>query len=183
MGGRQAHGRAPAARSLGSRARKQKGKRENATATTKAGGHLAKALDAYRIAAKLHAETKKKTARDRIIDVDDAPKGRKHTRDELAGDEEDLRIGKVRKKSRGSQPVEDHESDVEYGSDDEGNKWRLGGPVDDAEDSEIESDDAFGESDEEKFKDFTFGGSKSKGKVCDSSWGCSLDNISFSNYF
>ncbi|OAL33894.1 hypothetical protein AYO20_06905 [Fonsecaea nubica] len=46
----------------------------------------------------------------------------------------------------------------EEGSDLEGNRWHLGVNEDD-EDSDIDSEDAFGASDEEKFADFTFRGS------------------------
>jgi U3 small nucleolar RNA-associated protein 14 len=156
MGGRQAHGRAPTAKSLGNRARKQREKREQSSSKTKDSGHRAKALNAYEIAAKLQPANQKKRARDRIAGVSDKD-----------GDGADSRGGPPRKKPRANRAGDQDESDVEYGSDDEGNKWRLGGPIDKDEDSEIESDDAFGESDEEKFKDFTFGGSKSKDKVCD----------------
>ena len=50
--------------------------------------------------------------------------------------------------------------DVEYGSDSEGNEWRLG-EVGSQDDSEIDSDEALVESDEEEFGDFAFAGSKS----------------------
>lgn len=56
---------------------------------------------------------------------------------------------------------EDGGEDEDHGSDSEGNEWRLG-EVGSREDSEIDSDYAFGESDEEKFGGFTFGGSKSR---------------------
>lgn len=47
---------------------------------------------------------------------------------------------------------------ADEGSDLEGSRWHVG--VDDQdEDSDIDSDDAFGQSDEEKFSDFTFRGS------------------------
>ena len=49
--------------------------------------------------------------------------------------------------------------DVEYGSDSEGNEWRLG-EVGSQDDSEIDTDEALGECDEE-FGDFAFAGSKS----------------------
>jgi U3 small nucleolar RNA-associated protein 14 len=150
---------------LGNRARKQREKRDKSNPKTNA-GHRERALDALEIAAKLYPEAQKKKGRDRIIDIDDGPQGKKHARNEAGDNGEDLHDGPQRKKIRGPQQGEDDESDVEYGSDDEGNNWRLGGPVDEDEDSEIESDDAFGESDEEKFKDFTFGGSKSRQKVC-----------------
>jgi len=50
-----------------------------------------------------------------------------------------------------------HDSDEE-GTDPEGNPWHVGVDEED-EDSDIDSDEAFGDSDEEKFADFTFRGS------------------------
>lgn len=49
---------------------------------------------------------------------------------------------------------------AEEGSDLEGNRWHVG-VEDEEEDSDIDSEEAFGESDEEKFADFTFRGSSS----------------------
>ena len=51
----------------------------------------------------------------------------------------------------------DEEEDV--GSDSEGNEWRMGGEIGEESDSSIDSDEAFGSSDEEKFEGFTFRGS------------------------
>lgn len=53
------------------------------------------------------------------------------------------------------------DEDVEFGSDSEGNEWTMGGLGSDEEDEEIDSDEAFGESDEERFDGWTFRGSKS----------------------
>ncbi|TKA77516.1 hypothetical protein B0A49_03339 [Cryomyces minteri] len=57
------------------------------------------------------------------------------------------------------------ELDIEEGSDSEGNEWRMG-HVDNEDDSDLDSDEAFGSSDEEKFEGFTFRGSSggAKGK-------------------
>jgi len=52
--------------------------------------------------------------------------------------------------------------DIEEGSDSEGNEWTLGGLREDDEDSDLDSDDAFGESDEERFAGYSFRGSSSK---------------------
>lgn len=46
------------------------------------------------------------------------------------------------------------------GSDSEGNTWTMG-HVEDDDDSDIDSDEAFGESDEERFEGWTFRGSSS----------------------
>ncbi|KAG9246084.1 Utp14 protein-domain-containing protein [Calycina marina] len=50
------------------------------------------------------------------------------------------------------------ELDIDEGSDSEGNEWKLG-QVDSDDDSNIDSDEAFGESDEEKFDGYAFSGS------------------------
>jgi len=52
----------------------------------------------------------------------------------------------------------DEEEDM--GSDSEGNEWRMGGEIGDDSDSDIDSDEAFGSSDEERFEGFTFRGSR-----------------------
>lgn len=55
--------------------------------------------------------------------------------------------------------------DAEEGSDSSGNEWTMGGLAEDDDDSELDSDEAFGSSDEERFEGFTFRGSSSnKGK-------------------
>ncbi|KAK5072971.1 hypothetical protein LTR64_000620 [Lithohypha guttulata] len=51
----------------------------------------------------------------------------------------------------------DKQDEEDGGSDPDGNPWHVG--VEDDEDSDIDSDDAFGESDEERFADFIFRGS------------------------
>ncbi|KAL8710392.1 MAG: hypothetical protein Q9220_004993 [cf. Caloplaca sp. 1 TL-2023] len=48
--------------------------------------------------------------------------------------------------------------ELDYGSDSEGNEWVTGG-VGSEDDSSLNSDEAFGESDEERFEGFNFGGS------------------------
>ncbi|KZF24886.1 Utp14-domain-containing protein [Xylona heveae TC161] len=50
--------------------------------------------------------------------------------------------------------------DAEDGSDSEGNEWRLG-QVDSDDDSDLDSEEAFGESDDDRFEGFTFRGSSS----------------------
>ncbi|KAK2595425.1 hypothetical protein QQS21_006835 [Conoideocrella luteorostrata] len=147
MPGRQAHGRslttAPKAKAggkKGSKARSQKN-----------------ALNAFGIAQDMYPTKSKKTPRARELD---AEMERKHGRDE--GDDEDGGEEEEqprKKKAKGPSRAGD---DAEYGSDSEGNEWQLGGLRDDDEDSEIESDDAFGDSDNEKFQEYSFRGSKAK---------------------
>lgn len=150
MPGRQAHGRsltaAPKAKAAGkkSKARSQKN-----------------ALDAFGIAQENFAGRTKKTPRVRELDAEIE---RKHGRDEDEDEDEDEEEeAPQRKKVKGPRAVEG--DGAEYGSDSEGNEWQLGGLAEDDEDSEIESDDAFGDSDEEKFAGYSFGGTKSKQEV------------------
>lgn len=51
------------------------------------------------------------------------------------------------------------DDDVEMGSDSSGNEWTMGGMAEDDDDSDLDSDEAFGESDDEKFEGFAFRGS------------------------
>ncbi|KAK5091931.1 hypothetical protein LTR70_003028 [Exophiala xenobiotica] len=62
------------------------------------------------------------------------------------------------KRRRVDNTIEDADS-VDHGSDPDGNPWHVGVEEDD-DDSDIDSDEAFGESDEERFADFTFRGSE-----------------------
>ncbi|EKG13300.1 Small-subunit processome Utp14 [Macrophomina phaseolina MS6] len=88
--------------------------------------------------------------------LDDNPR-RKRQRidDEDEDSEEDERPSNPRKKAAKGRF---DELDVSEGSDSEGNTWRMG-EVDEDDDSDIDSDEAFDESDEERFADFTFRGS------------------------
>ena len=52
------------------------------------------------------------------------------------------------------------ELDIDEGSDSEGHTWQMG-HVDEDDDSDLDSDEAFGESDGERFEGFTFRGSSS----------------------
>ncbi|KAI9790441.1 MAG: hypothetical protein M1816_005105 [Peltula sp. TS41687] len=65
---------------------------------------------------------------------------------------------------KSSRMRDDDDDVVDHGSDSDGNEWRLG-EVGSGEDSEIDSDDAFGESDEERFEGFSFGGSSKRKKT------------------
>ena len=156
MGGRQAHGRplvaAPKAKTntnKKSKARSQKN-----------------ALDAFGIAQEKFAPKQKRTQRARELDAEIERKhGREDGEDEEGEEEEEPRRKKVKRPGRSGEDFDDPDD----GSDSEGNEWRLGGLREDDEDSEIESDDAFGESDDEKFSGYTFRGSKAtQDKVC--SW-------------
>ena len=74
-------------------------------------------------------------------------------------DRESEREGEVRKRKKLKGGHEDEGNDhIEHGSDSDGNEWTVG-VVNRNEDSELDSDEAFGESDEERFEGFTFRGS------------------------
>ncbi|WYZ37849.1 hypothetical protein EsH8_II_001355 [Colletotrichum jinshuiense] len=160
MAGRQSHGRPllsskPAAKTF----RKSKSKAQ------------AKALDAFTIASEQYPTKEKKTPRFREIEAPPPDAGKKHSR---AGDDEDEDEDEDddddeqprRKRAKPSSGGGDGD-DSEYGSDSEGNEWHYG--VNEDEDSELDSDEAFGESDQEDFQGYSFGGKKAaKGKKDDS---------------
>ncbi|KAL8671844.1 MAG: hypothetical protein Q9168_003660 [Polycauliona sp. 1 TL-2023] len=66
----------------------------------------------------------------------------------------------VQPKKRKTKSANVRGNDVDYGSDSEGNEWMLGG-VQTEDDESLDSDEAMGESDEEKFEGFLFQGSSS----------------------
>lgn len=120
-----------------------------------------KALDAFGIAQQQYAAGPKLTPRVRELD---AHADRKHERDEGGEEEgglapEEEADSRRRKRPR---PAPGNGDDAEYGSDSEGNEWKLGGLADNDDDSEIESDDAFGESDNDKFDGYAFRGTKTR---------------------
>ncbi|MCJ1246326.1 hypothetical protein MMC30_003533 [Trapelia coarctata] len=93
---------------------------------------------------------------------EDGPVNTKRKRD--VSDDEDGDVPQKSKRPRAGQKDRfGHE--IEVGSDSEGNEWMLGQVTSD-DDSDLDSDEAMGESDEERFAGFTFGGSSSaKGKA------------------
>ncbi|KAI5464616.1 Utp14 protein-domain-containing protein [Mariannaea sp. PMI_226] len=154
MGGRQAHGRSLMA---GPKSKPGANKKSKARSQKNA-------LDAFGIAQEKFAPKQKRTPRARELDAEIE---RKHGRDDEDEDEEEEEEEEPQRKKikRPTRPADD---DAEYGSDSEGNEWRLGGLREDDEDSEIESDEAFGDSDDEKFQGYSFRGSKSTHKDDDS---------------
>ncbi|KAG6032854.1 hypothetical protein E4U40_005897 [Claviceps sp. LM458 group G5] len=153
MPGRQAHGRSLTAAPKG----KPAGKKNSKARSQK------NALNAFGIAQDIYPTKVKKTPRVRELD---AEVEKKHGRDDEDEDnDEDEEEQPRKKKARG--PPRDADG-AEDGSDSEGNEWRLGGLREDDEDSEIDSDVAFGDSDNEKFDEYSFRGSKSKPKDDDS---------------
>lgn len=159
MPGRQAHGRP-----LLSQPKAKSGpKKSKSRAQTNA-------LNAFNIAQERFPTKEKRTPRARELDAEIE---KKHARDDEDEDEEDEDEGPRRKKVKAPKRSATADGDVEFGSDSEGNEWQLGGMADDDDDSEIESDDAFGDSDNEMFQGYAFRGSKSgKHKVRN----CGCDN-------
>ncbi|TFB07019.1 U3 small nucleolar RNA-associated protein 14 [Trichoderma ghanense] len=147
MPGRQAHGRPLLAQPKAKAGPKKSKSRAQANA-----------LNAFNIAQERFPTKEKKTPRARELDADIE---KKHARDDEDDDDEDEEEGPRRKKVKAPKRGAATDGDVEYGSDSEGNEWQLGGLADDDEDSEIESDDAFGDSDNEMFQGYAFRGSKS----------------------
>lgn len=84
----------------------------------------------------------------------------KRRRDEEDEDDEDEE-GETKKKRKGPAKGRFDELDIDRGSDSEGNEWMLGQVASD-DDSDLDSDEAFGESDEERFEGFAFSGSTDK---------------------
>ncbi|GFP54550.1 hypothetical protein ACSS6W_002369 [Trichoderma asperelloides] len=146
MPGRQAHGR-----SLLAQPKAKAGpKKSKSRAQTNA-------LNAFNIAQERFPTKDKRTPRARELDAEIE---KKHGREEDDEEDEEEEEGPKRKKAKAPRGATT-DGDVEFGSDSEGNEWQLGGMANDDEDSEIESDDAFGDSDNEMFQGYAFRGSKS----------------------
>lgn len=139
MPGRQAHGNVVSSKK--SKPRKDNKKRSQ---------------NAFAIALQENEE-KVKVRRSRLGDLeggDERPRKRSRNEDDDEGDEQEEAPKKARRNSH---------QDIEEGSDSEGNEWRMG-DVDVNDDSDLDSDEAFGESDEEKFDGYAFSGSQQKAK-------------------
>ncbi|KAL1875829.1 hypothetical protein Daus18300_003020 [Diaporthe australafricana] len=164
MPGRQSHGR-----SLLGKSQAKAPKRANQKSKSKARAH---ALDAFAIAGKqVQPERMTRRGRDLELDPEKDSRGGKHRRDEDdEDDEEDEDEDEAPRKKRPRQTAADDGSDdendgggIEGGSDSEGHEWHVGVNSED-DDSEIESDEAFGESDDEKFDGYTFRGGRAQKK-------------------
>ncbi|KAH8811968.1 Utp14 protein-domain-containing protein [Xylogone sp. PMI_703] len=144
MAGRQAHGRPLSGKPKARKAAKKR------------------VLDAYSIAAAENPD-KFKIRKHRLGESEGEPSRRgKRVRDDDDEDEDETEL--PRKQRRGDNRDDYDGLDVEEGSDSEGNEWKIG-QVDTDDDSELDSDEAFGESDEERFEGFAFSGSSSKKKA------------------
>lgn len=170
MPGRQSHGRSL----LGdSKSSSGKGKGKGKPSQKSKSKSRAHALDAFAIAAK-QIEPDRITRRGRDLELDPEREsrgggGNKHRRDEDEEEDSDEEEDDApqRKRAKKSSAFEDDDdddedrSDLEGGSDSEGNEWHIGVNSED-DDSDIDSDEAFGESDDDKFEGFAFRGSHSK---------------------
>lgn len=145
MAGRQSHGHAPS---------KKPKTRTNANKSNK------RALDAFSIASHDNPD-KVRIKQHRLGAQEGGIRPGKRHRDE-EDDEGDEEEGTDKKKPRKG-PIKGRfdELDLDEGSDSEGHEWKLG-QVDSDDDSDLDSDEAFGESDEERFEGFAFSGSSDK---------------------
>lgn len=143
MPGRQSHGGAPS--------KKPKAKNNSKK----------RALDAYSIAAHQNPEVLKvRQSRLGASEGGSRPGKRRRNDEEEELDDEDEEQS-TKKQRKGPAKGRFDELDVDEGSDSEGNEWKMG-QVDSDDDSELDSDEAFGESDEERFDGFGFFGSTDK---------------------
>ncbi|KAL9618980.1 MAG: hypothetical protein Q9160_006374 [Pyrenula sp. 1 TL-2023] len=96
--------------------------------------------------------------------VTERPGIRRSRLGELEDSSDDGRTGYRAQRANKRRRIEGHDedNDIEQGSDSDGNTWQLGA-VDSGADSDLDSNEAMNESDEERFADFVFGGSKSGG--------------------
>lgn len=119
-----------------------------------------RALNAFAIAQYDNPE-KTKIRKNRLGELDPSfHKKRARDDDEGSDDEDDDDEGAQSRKK-----VKRRGGDDSYdeGSDSEGNTWTMG-HVDEDDDEDIDSDEAFGESDEERFEGYSFRGSSKNGK-------------------
>lgn len=91
----------------------------------------------------------------RLGQVDGSTQKRK--RQDLEGPSEDERADQSSSKRFKNGSKDKFGQDVEHGSDSEGNEWMVGEVASD--ESDLDSDEAMGEGDEERFEGFTFRGS------------------------
>ncbi|KAK4695663.1 U3 small nucleolar RNA-associated protein 14, partial [Lecanoromycetidae sp. Uapishka_2] len=77
-------------------------------------------------------------------------------KDDNEDEDHDDSYGQLKRRKAGER--DRYGNEIELGSDSSGNEWTVG-KVDDDDDSDLDSDEAMGESDEEKFEGFAFGGS------------------------
>jgi U3 small nucleolar RNA-associated protein 14 len=118
-----------------------------------------RSLQAFSIASS-QIEDNHKIRKHRLGEIEDDGPRRKRARSEDEEDEDDDEEegASTKRPQKKTAKGRFDEMDVSSGSDSEGNRWKLG-VVDDDDDEDIDSDEAFGESDEERFAGYTFRGS------------------------
>lgn len=141
MPGRQSHGGAPS--------KKPKGRVNSKK----------RSLDAFAIASAQNPE-KIKIRQHRLGESEGGNRPGKRPRGEEDDEDEEPSFN-TKKQRKGSEKGRFDELDLDEGNDSEGNEWKLG-QVDSDDDSDLDSDEAFGESDEERFEGFRFSGGSSK---------------------
>ena len=94
----------------------------------------------------------------RLGEVDQASTKRRRDEPEDESEEEGGRHKRSKRSRIGEK--DKYGNEIEGGSDSEGGEW-MTGQVDSANDSDLDSDEAMGESDEERFEGYTFRGSSS----------------------
>ncbi len=136
-----------------------------------------RSINAFAIAAHQTPEIIK-IRRHRLGDVegDDRPTKRARTQENSVADEDNSSSKHQKKAVKGRFD----ELDLDAGSDSEGNEWRMG-QVDSDNDSDLDSDEAFGDSDEERFEGFVFSGSSTQSKAKKNGKGAVSQDITLSD--
>lgn len=112
-----------------------------------------RSLNALAIAA-VQNPVRSKIRKGRLGQAELEPSKRKRRdEDQDSGLDEDS--GKAKRRKAGEK--DRYGNAIELGSDSSGNEWTIG-KIDDDDDSDLDSDEALGESDEERFEGFAFGG-------------------------
>ncbi len=120
-----------------------------------------RALDAFSIASHTNPDNIK-IRNHRLGAQEGSNRSSKRRRDaDDEEDEEEEEVSSSKKQKKGPTKGRFDELDIDGGSDSEGNEWKLG-QVDSDDDSDLDSDEAFGESDEERFNGYAFSGSSNK---------------------
>ncbi|KAF2737084.1 Utp14-domain-containing protein [Polyplosphaeria fusca] len=117
-----------------------------------------RAHDAYSIAS--HTNPDRLKIRQSRLGESDLASHRNPKRSRDDDDQERSEDEPSEAKRRKQKKVSQDDLSLDEGSDSEGHAWTMG-HVDDEDDSEIDSDEAFGESDEERFEGWVFRGSTS----------------------
>ncbi len=172
MPGRQSHGRPLLPSGGGGGGSGAKGKSHARTFKKSRAKATAKALDAFSLASAQFPDSTRGVRTRGLDDDDEGPtqsqkRQRRGEDDDEEGFDDDMEdgedVGGPRKKAKRDGDAFEGFSDGGEGSDSE--EWHVGVEEGD-EDSELDSDEAFGESDEERFEGYGFGagGKKKKGK-------------------